>query len=71
MGFPRALYEENATTLEIRPILEKSLGRFELDFNPVIGRALRGPGTKEGWDFEPGARFAFALTPRFEPTLEY
>jgi len=71
VGFPRTLYEENATTLEIRPILEKRLGRFQLDFNPVIGRALRGPGTKEGWDFEPGARFAFAMTPRFEPTLEY
>lgn len=33
IGFPSALYEENATTLEIRPILEKSLGRSQLDFN--------------------------------------
>ena len=71
VGFPRRLYEENATTLEIRPILEKSVGRFQLDFNPVLGRALRGPRTKEGWDFEPGARLAYALTPRFEPSLEY
>jgi len=71
VAFPRPLYEENATTLEIRPILEKSIGRFQLDFNPVIGRALRGPRTKEGWDFEPGARFAYALTRRFEPSLEY
>jgi len=71
VGFPRQLYDENATTLEIRPILEKTVGRFQLDFNPAIGRALRGPGTKEGWDFEPGARFAYALTRRFEPSLEY
>ena len=71
VGFPRKVYEENSATLEIRPILERSIGKLQLDFNPTLGRALRGPGRGEGWDFEPGARIAYALTKHFEPSLEY
>ena len=71
VAFPRKIYEENSATLELRPILEKKWGRFQMDLNPVIGRALRGPGTHDGWDFEPGVRLAWSLTSRFEPTLEY
>ena len=71
VGFPKAAYEENKTTFELRPIIEKKWGRLQLDVNPVLGRALRCPGTSEGWDFEPGVRIAWAATERFEPSLEY
>ena len=47
-------------TLEIRPILEKVLGRWQFDFNPVVARALKGPGRHEGWEFEPGVRIGFS-----------
>ena len=53
------------------PILEKRLGRYQLDFNPVIGRALRGPGRHEGWDFEPAARVAYEWNSRIDLSLEY
>jgi len=71
VGFPRKAYEENSVTLELRPIIEKKLGRWQLDFNPVFGRALRGPGTDEGWDFEPGVRVGYELTRRLDLSLEY
>ncbi len=71
VGFPRRVYEESPTTFELRPILEKTLGKWQLDFNPTVTRALRGPGTGEGWEFEPGARVAYKLNKRFEPSLEY
>ncbi len=71
VAFPRRTYDENSATLEIRPILEKSFGRFQVDLNPVVGRALRGPGTADGWDFEPGLRLGYAVTDRFKPSLEY
>ncbi len=71
VGFPRKQYEENSITLEIRPILERKLGRFQVDLNPVIGRALRGPGTEEGWDFEPGLRLGCEATKRLDLSLEY
>jgi hypothetical protein len=71
IGFPRQVYEENSTTLEIRPILEKAVGRLQFDLNPVIGRALRGPGTDEGWDFEPAVRVAYEASRKLDLTLEY
>ena len=54
VGFPVKVFEENGTTLEIRPILEKKFGDWQIDINPVVGTALSGPGKGE-WDFEPGA----------------
>ena len=71
VGFPSQTYEENAATLEIRPIIEKKLGHWQLDFNPVVGRALHGPGTQAGWDFEPGARVGYELSKQFDLSLEY
>ena len=70
-GFPQKVYEENSVTLELRPIIEKKLGRIQLDFNPVLGRALRGPGSGEGWDFEPGARVGYEATKKLDLSLEY
>ena len=63
-GFPRRQYDANSVTLEIRPIIEKTLQRWRLSFNPVVGRALRGPDTKDGFDFEPGAKLAYFLRGR-------
>lgn len=70
-AFPRKQYEEARTTMEIRPIIEKKLGRWQLDFNPVVGKAIAGPGSGAGWDFEPGARFGYTVNPKFELSLEY
>jgi len=71
VAFPRKTYDENSATLELRPIIEKSFGRWQIDLNPVVGRALRGPGVSDGWDFEPGLRIAYQAHPRFKPSLEY
>ncbi len=59
VGLPRPQYEANSVTLEIRPIIEKTFPRFRLSFNPVVTRALRGPDTRQGFDFEPGAKLAY------------
>jgi hypothetical protein len=70
-GFPKKVYEENSVTLELRPIIEKKIGRVQIDVNPVVGRALRGPGTSEGWDFEPGVRLAYEVNKKLDLSLEY
>ena len=71
VGFPKDEYEEADATLEVRPVIEWGRGRFLLDVNPVVGRALSGPGSDEGWDFEPGVRLGWAATKRFDLSLEY
>jgi hypothetical protein len=59
-SFQRTTYEENSRRVEIRPILEKRIGRLQLDGNPVFERALHGPGVRQGWTFEPAVRVGFA-----------
>ena len=70
-GFPNTTYEENSITFELRPILEQSLGRFQVDLNPVLAKALRGPAASEFWDFEPAARIAYTANETFDLSLEY
>jgi hypothetical protein len=70
-SFQKATYEENTRRVEVRPIVEKSYGKLQLDFNPVFERALHGPGTRDGWNFEPAARAGYEKWERFTPSLEY
>jgi hypothetical protein len=57
-------------TLEIRPILEWGWGKTQLDVNPVFGRAFGGP-VDEGFDFEPGVRLGYSVTPKVDLSMEY
>ena len=71
VGFPSAEYESARTTLEVRPIVERGFGKWLVDVNPTVGRVLRGPGSNEGWDLEPGARVGYAVTPKVDLSIEY
>jgi len=70
-GFPQRQFEENSITLEIRPIVEKKFGRFQFDINPILERALRGPGTKDGWILGPCMRLGYELNKRLDLSMEY
>jgi hypothetical protein len=70
-SFQKTTYEENSRRVELRPILEKTFGHLQIDFNPVFERALHGPGVREGWNFEPAARIGYETNERFTPSLEY
>jgi hypothetical protein len=70
-GFPKEVYEPADVTLELRPILEWEWGTFAIDLNPVIGKSLKGPGSDEGFDFEPGVRIGFPPTGKLQWSLEY
>jgi hypothetical protein len=69
----RPVYAADTRHIEIRPILERRIGPVQLDFNPVFARALHGPGTRDGWQFEPAARAAYgdSDTNRLVPYLEW
>lgn len=71
VAFPRQLFDEARTTLEVRPIIERVFGPVQVDLNPVIGRALRGRGVGDGWDFEPGVRIGYNTSQRLTLSLEY
>ncbi len=69
-SFQNTRYEENTHRVELRPILDHEFSHWQIIFNPVFERALRGPGIRHGWNFEP-AMLVRLKRPTFSPSVEY
>ena len=69
-SFQKTRYEENSRRVELRPILDREFERWQIVFNPVFDRALHGPGTSHGWNFEPALLLRWKRK-KFSPALEY
>jgi hypothetical protein len=69
-SFQNTRYEENSRRVELRPILDREFKRWQVVFNPVFERALHGPGTQHGWNFEPAGLLRWKREP-FSPSIEY
>ncbi|MBZ5596091.1 MAG: hypothetical protein LAP39_27930 [Acidobacteriia bacterium] len=69
-SFQNTRYEQNSRRVELRPIIDREFSRWQIVFNPVFERALHGPGTAHGWNFEPGALVRWKRK-EFSPSLEY
>ena len=64
-------YEPADMTLELRPIIETNIGKFVLSVNPTFGKSIKGPGSTDGLDFEPGVHFGYPASEKLEVSLEY
>ena len=71
LEFSPAAYDETTTGLEIRPILEKRIGRVQLQLNPVIERALTTTSGEGEWEVEPSGRVGIAVSKRVALSVEY
>jgi hypothetical protein len=69
-SFQKTRYEENSRRVELRPILDREFAHWQVVFNPVFERALHGPGTARGWNFEPALLLRWKRE-GFSPSLEY
>ena len=69
-SFENTRYEENSRRVELRPILDREFSHWQIVFNPVVERALHGPGTRRGWNFEPALLLRWKRE-KFSPSLEY
>ena len=71
LEFSPAVYDETTAGLEIRPILEKRIGRVQLQLNPVIERALSGTSGEAEWELEPSGRVGVTVSRRVGLSFEY
>jgi hypothetical protein len=69
-SFQKTRYEDNSRRAELRPILDREFSRWEVVFNPVFERAMHGPGTAHGWNFEPAMLVRWKRE-KFSPSIEY
>jgi hypothetical protein len=71
IGYQRAVYSRDTWTWEIRPIIDKTLGRWYLAFNPALERTLHGPDVNLGLGFSPGIKISYDFTRQISGGLEY
>jgi hypothetical protein len=69
-SFQKTRYEENSRRIELRPIIDREFSHCQIVLNPVFERALHGPGTRRGWNFEPAVLLRWKRE-KFSPSLEY
>lgn len=56
---------------EVRPIIDKTIGRLYIAFNPVLAFVISGPNKGGSPEFAPQAQVGFDLTPKVNIALEY
>jgi hypothetical protein len=70
-GYQRYRFSPDTWTLEIRPIIDKQIGRWYLSFNPTLDRAFHGPSVSSGLVFSPNFKAGFDFTKKIQGGLEY
>jgi hypothetical protein len=71
IGYQRAVYSPDTWTWEIRPIIDKTAGRWYFAVNPALERTLHGPDVKQGLGFSPAAKVSYDFTRVVSGGLEY
>ncbi|MGA2133710.1 MAG: hypothetical protein ABSH50_15565 [Bryobacteraceae bacterium] len=71
IGYQRPNISADTWTWEIRPIVDKKLGRWYSAFNPALERAFHGPDTHKGLEFSPNFKISYDVTPKIAGGLEY
>jgi len=71
IGFQRSAYSTDTWTWEIRPIIDKSIGRWYFAVNPALERTLHGPDVNQGLGFAPSAKISYDLTKVVSAGIEW
>ena len=71
IGYQRAVYSPDTWTWEIRPIIDKTIGRWYFAVNPALERTWHGPDVNLGMGFSPGAKLSYDFNRQISGGLEY
>lgn len=70
-GYVRRSFSADTWTWEIRPIVEKQVGRWYVNVNPTVERSFHGANVHEGVEFSPNLKFGYDVTPKVTAGIEY
>ena len=71
VGYQRSEASADTWTWEIRPIIDKQLGRWYLGLNPALERSFRGPSVTHGFDIAPAGTVGFDVSRLVNVAAEY
>jgi hypothetical protein len=71
VGYQRRQFSTDTWTWEMRPIIDKQLGRWYLDFNPTFDKSFHGETENQGFVFSPNVKISYDFTKKITGGLEY
>lgn len=71
VGYQRPRYSTDTWTWEIRPIVDKQIGRWYFAVNPALERSFHGQTVNQGVVFAPNAKVSFDFNKYISGGLEY
>ena len=71
VGYQRAVYSPDTWTWEIRPIVDKYMGRWYWAVNPAFERTFHGPDVNQGFGFSPAAKLSYDFNRQISGGIEY
>lgn len=71
IGYQRKEYSPETWNVELRPIIDKTFGKFYISLNPTIGVPIKGLDNETAAAFAPNIKAAFAVTPKVSLGSEY
>jgi hypothetical protein len=71
IGYQQRQFSTDTWTWEIRPIVDKSIGRWYFTVNPALERSFHGQSVSQGVEFAPDAKFSYDFNKYISGGLEY
>ncbi|HEY6899491.1 MAG TPA: hypothetical protein VI233_02565 [Puia sp.] len=71
VGYQKREYSEDDWSLEIRPIVDKQLGKFYFSLNPTFEKSFRGLSKDQGYIFSPNFKASYDITKIIAGGFEY
>jgi hypothetical protein len=71
IGYQRRKFSEDSWNYELRPIIDKKIGRWYFAFNPAFEKSIHGLNQDQGFGFSPNAKVSFDFTKKITGGLEY
>ncbi len=70
-GYQRTQFSPDTWTYELRPIVDKQMGRWYLAFNPAFDKSFHGPSENQGFTFSPNFKVSYDITKKIAGGVEY
>jgi hypothetical protein len=71
VGYQRREYAADTWSVELRPIIDKTFGKFYLSLNPVFGIQLKGVDKQSAPAFAPNIKASYSVVSKFSIGAEY
>lgn len=71
IGYQRRKYSTDTWTYELRPIIDKQMGRWYVAFNPAMDKSIHGTTANQGFVFSPNVKISYDFTKTVTGGIEY